>query len=88
MKDIFKPITMICKMDTEGKIIPGKLFIEDEESAIQKINVMMVRSYERNRHAGNEVIIFKCQIKVQDTLKECEIGYELLSCKWTLRKMS
>lgn len=75
-------------MDTKGQVVPLKIKVIDDEGASQTIKVLATRSAEKNKLAGNEMIIFKCQVEVSEIIKEIELGYELLSCIWTLRKIS
>ena len=42
---------------------------------------------DKEKLAGNEMLVFKCQSLIDGVLKMFEIKYELRTCKWILFKI-
>ena len=87
MKVVAKPIEMVAWTDTKGNINPVRFKItkEDETSSVVKIDKVI--SVDKEKLAGNNMLVFKCQSTVNGADKLYEIKYELSSCKWILFKI-
>jgi len=87
MKVIAKPIDVVCWTDTKGNINPVRFKItnEDESSSIVKIDKVIC--VEREKLAGNEMLVYKCQSVINSVERIYEIKYELRTCKFILFKI-
>jgi len=87
MKVVAKPIEMVAWTDTKGNINPVRFKItkEDETSSVVKIDKVI--SVDKEKLAGNNMLVFKCQSTVNGADKLYEIKYELSSCRWVLFKI-
>jgi hypothetical protein len=87
MKVIAKPIEVISYTNNKGDIKPLRFRIEGEDSTGKVIKVDNVIIKEREKLAGNSMLVFKCQSLIDDVEKQFEIKYELRTCKWILYKI-
>jgi hypothetical protein len=87
MKVLAKPIEMVCWFEKSGMPHPVRFKVtkEDESNAVIKIDRII--SVDKERLAGNEMMVFKCQSVINNTSKIFELKYELGTCKWMLFKM-
>ena len=87
MKVVAKPIEMVTYTDTKGNINPVRFKItkEDETSSVVKIDKVI--SVDKEKLAGNNMLVYKCQSAVNGADKLYEIKYELSSCRWMLFKI-
>jgi hypothetical protein len=87
MKIVAKPIEMIAWTDINGKINPVrfKLTKDDESSSVVKIDKVI--TVEKEKLAGNDMLVYKCQSVIKEVDRLYEIKYELSSCKWILYKI-
>lgn len=87
MKVLAKPVDMVCWFEKTGRPHPVrfKLAREDESEAVIKVNKII--SVDKERLAGNDMFVFKCQSVINNTVRHFELKYELSSCKWILFKM-
>ena len=87
MKVVAKPIEMISWTDLNGNMNPIRFKItkEDESSSVVKINKVI--SMDKEKLAGNIMLVFKCQSVINETERLYEIKYELSTCKWMLFKI-
>ncbi|HCQ88944.1 MULTISPECIES: hypothetical protein [unclassified Clostridium] len=85
MKVVAQPIDMVAWFDSDGEIHPVKFRIVDETTEVVKINKIICK--EKEKLAGNLMIIFRCQSIINNKEKIYEIKYDLNSCKWILFKI-
>ncbi|WP_454052941.1 hypothetical protein [Clostridium sp. Marseille-Q7071] len=85
MKVVAQPIDMVAWFDSDGEIHPVKFRIVDETTEVVKINKIICK--EKEKLAGNLMMIFRCQSIINDKEKIYEIKYDLNSCKWILFKI-
>ena len=87
MKVVAKPIEMVAWTDSKGNVNPVRFKItkEDETSSVVKIDKVI--SVDKEKLAGNNMLVFKCQSTVNGADKLYEIKYELSSCRWILFKI-
>lgn len=87
MKILAAPIDMVCWFEKTGIPHPVrfKLVAEDESELVIKIDKVMF--IDKEKLAGNEMLIFKCRSVIQGVQRIFELKYELRTCKWILWKM-
>jgi hypothetical protein len=87
MKVLAKPIDMVSWTDKAGKINPVRFRLQTEEGGNEVIKVDKIFTREKEKLAGNEMLLFKCQSVINNQQKLLELKYELRTCKWILWKM-
>lgn len=87
MKILAKPVDMVCWFEKTGIPHPirFKIINEDESEAVVRVDRVM--AMDKERLAGNEMLVFKCQSVIRNTQQVFELKYELKTCKWILFKM-
>jgi hypothetical protein len=87
MKILALPIDMVCWFEKTGMPHPVRFKItkEDESEAVVKVDKVV--TVEKEKFAGNEMLLFKCQSVITGTQRIFELKYELKTCKWILWKM-
>lgn len=87
MKIVAKPVDMVCWFEKTGTPHPIKFKIvaEDESEVVMRVD--RVLQIDKERLAGNDSLIFRCQSNIRNQQKLFEIKYELRTCKWILWKM-
>lgn len=81
-----KPIEMIAWF-TEGGIPRPLRYRIDSGDGLKVIKVDNIITMEKERLAGNPMLIFKCQSIIHGVEKLYELKYEVSSCKWFLYKI-
>lgn len=87
MKVLAKPVEMISWTEKDGKIHPVKFKLSDENNEDRVYKIKKIYTTEIEKLAGIKTFCFTCEIIVNDTVKVCEIRYNLDSCKWVLFKI-
>ena len=87
MKVIAKPIEMIAWTDTKGNINPVRFRIANKDESISVIKIDKVICVDKEKLAGNNMLVFKCQSLIVGVGRLYEIKYELSTCKWILFKI-
>lgn len=77
---------MIAWFTTNKKPIPLRYRIADENNAYQVIKVDRVLFAEEEKLAGNRMILYRCESKINNLRRIYELKYEIDSCKWFLYK--
>lgn len=87
MKVLATPVDMVCWFEKTGTPHPVrfKIINEDESEAVIKIDKVI--TLDKERLAGNDMLVFKCQSVVNNIHRVFELKYELRTCKWILFKM-
>jgi len=78
------PIEMIFWSDTEGNVKPLKFRAEDAEQMLETAKIISSVLIDENRIAGNRMRVFRCSVLFDNFIKECDIRYEVDSCRWFL----
>jgi hypothetical protein len=87
MKILAVAVDMVCWFEKTGIPHPVrfKIAADDETEAVIKVD--RVLTLDKERLAGNDMLIFKCQSVIGGIQKVFELKYELKTCKWILWKM-
>ncbi len=86
MKTFARPIEVISYTDAKGDIRPIRFRLQTEDG-LKVIKIDKVVFKHKEKLAGNEMILYRCQSVDGSQEKTFEIKYELCSCKWILFKM-
>lgn len=78
---------MISWTEENGKIHPLKFKLTDNNGENQVYKIRKIYTTEFEKLAGNKTYKFTCEIIMNNTIKVCELRYELDSCKWVLFKV-
>lgn len=87
MKVIAKSIEMVVWFTEDGSPIPLRFRVKGEDGAANVIKIDKIISKEKEKLAGNLMIVFRCQSLINNTIRIYELKYELCTCKWILYKM-
>ena len=87
MKIIAKPIEVVSWTDTKGNINPVRFKIVNDDESNTVVKIDKVISMDREKLAGNFMLVYKCQSVVNGADKLYEIKYELATCRWILFKI-
>lgn len=87
MKIIAKSIEMIAWFTEEGIPNPIRFRVrgDDESAAVIKVDRVLFK--QKEKLAGNPMIVFRCQSIINNIDKIYEIKYEINTCRWMLYKM-
>jgi len=87
MKIVAKPIQVVAWFEENGTPHPVKFKLSAEDEQFKVIKVDRVLFKEKEKLAGNSMIIFRCQSVIDEVERAYEIKYELGTCKWILYKI-
>ncbi|MGH4122272.1 MAG: hypothetical protein ACREV6_05020 [Clostridium sp.] len=87
MKVIAKPIEMVAWTDTKGNISPVRFKITNKDESNSVVKIDKVICVEKEKLAGNNMLVYKCQSVINGADKLYEIKYELNTCRWMLFKI-
>lgn len=87
MKVMAKPIEMIAWFTQDGTPKPVRFKIKNDNESEIIIRVDRVLFKDHEKLAGNKMILFRCQSRINDIDKIYELKYEINTCKWMLYKM-
>ena len=87
MKIIAKPIEVVSWTDTKGNINPVRFKIVNNDESISVVKIDKVITIDKEKLAGNNMLVYKCQSVVNGADKLYEIKYELSTCRWILFKI-
>lgn len=87
MRVIAKPVQMICWFEENGVPHPLRFRIKADDESFIVIKVHKVLQKDKEKLAGNNMLLFRCQSIVDGTEKIYELKYEINTCKWILFKM-
>ncbi|MEG0774597.1 hypothetical protein [Clostridium sp.] len=87
MKIVAKPISMVAWFDSKGVPHPVRFRIEEESQEEVVIKIGRVITKEKEKLAGNHMLIFNCQSIIKGVEKPYQLKYELSTCKWILFKI-
>jgi hypothetical protein len=87
MKVVAKPIQVVSWTDEKGNVNPVRFKITNEDESNSVVRIDKVITIDKEKLAGNYMLVFKCQSVVNGADKLYEIKYELSTCKWILFKI-
>lgn len=87
MKIVAKPIETVVWFDEGGIPHPVRFRIKAEDDSYIIIKIDKIIEREIEKLAGNDMIVFRCQRTIDDTLNLYEIKYEVGTCRWILFKI-
>lgn len=87
MKILAKEVDMVCWFEKTGRPHPVRFKISNSDESETVIKVDKIFTIEKEKLAGNEMLLFKCQSVINNQQKLFEIKYELGTCKWILWKI-
>ncbi|MFT5875547.1 MAG: hypothetical protein ACI8WT_004540 [Clostridium sp.] len=87
VKIVAKQIEMVAWFDKKGVPKPVRFRIQNEDESYRVIKIDKVVTMDKEKLAGNEMLVFKCQSIIEGVMSIFEIKYELKTCKWILYKI-
>jgi hypothetical protein len=84
---IARSIDMVAWFDKNGVPNPIRFRLDGEAGESITIKIDQIITRDKEKLAGNPILIFNCQDCVNGTQKLFEIKYELRTCKWILYKI-
>jgi hypothetical protein len=87
MKVVAKPIQMVAWFNEKGNLTPVRFKLCDEDGVNSVIKIDKIIFMDKEKLAGNQMFIYRCQSIFNGIDKIYEIKYELSTCKWMLFKM-
>lgn len=87
MKIVAKPIEVVSWTDAKGNINPIRFRITNEDESNSVVKIDKVICVDKEKLAGNNMLVFKCQSVINRAEKLYEIKYELGTCRWILFKI-
>ncbi|ERK31538.1 hypothetical protein [Clostridium intestinale] len=87
MKVIAKSIDVIAWFTESGEPSPIRFRMKNEDQSTTIIKVDKVIFKEKEKLAGNPMLVFRCQSMINKINKIYELKYEIQTCKWTLFKI-
>ena len=87
MKIVSKPVEMIALFGKDGKAVPLRFrIIEEEGGEPQTICVAKVICETSTKMGGMESLVFQCQSEIAGEEKRYEIKYRIGDHRWELYK--
>lgn len=87
MKVLAQPIEVISYTDDKGEVRPIRFRVQFGEEPLKVIKVDKIIFKEKEKLAGNEMILYRCQSAEGNLQRIFELKYELDTCKWILYKI-
>lgn len=82
-----KPIDMVCWFEKTGMPHPVRFKVARDDESETVIKIDRVITVDKEKLAGNDMLVFKCQSVINNATRLFELKYELRTCKWILFKM-
>lgn len=87
MKVVAKPIDMLAWFDKGGVPRPIRFRVTDENKCNNVIKIDRVITMDKEKLAGNEMLVYRCESSIDGIEKVYELKFEIKSCKWMLFKI-
>lgn len=87
MKILAMPVDMVCWFEKTGIPHPVRFKVTKEDESETVIKVDKVITVDKEKLAGNPMLVFKCQSIIAGVQRLFELKYELSTCKWMLFKI-
>lgn len=87
MKVLTKPVEMVAWFTENGTPNPVRFRIRNDDQSTTVIKIDKIIFKEKEKLAGNFMIVFRCQSLINGVTKIYELKYELNTCRWILFKI-
>ncbi|MBU3216682.1 hypothetical protein LL033_17260 [Clostridium estertheticum] len=87
MKVLAKPIELVSWTDINGVIHPVRFKIANEDESISVVKIDKVLTIDKERLAGNNMLVYTCQSVIKGSERLYELKYSFDTCKWILWKL-
>jgi hypothetical protein len=87
MRVVARPVDMLAWFDKDGIPNPLRFRFSDEDECNLVIKVDKIINRDKEKLAGNEMILFRCQSLIDGIEKVYELKFEIRSCRWMIYKM-
>lgn len=87
MRVVAKPIQMVAWFEENGTPHPVRFRLLNKEESWSTVKVDKVLTVDKEKLAGNPMLVFKCQSVINNVQKIFVLKYELGTCKWILFKI-
>ena len=87
MKVVAKPIEVVAWFTEQGEPQPVRFRVKDQGDNYITMKVDKVIQTDRERLAGNHMMVYTCRSCVHGTDKMFVLKYELTTMKWMLFKI-
>lgn len=67
-----------------GEIKPMYIRLEDEEHQLHTYKIESISNIKEEKYSGISAILFVCNIRMEECMREIKIRYYIPSHKWTL----
>lgn len=78
---------MVVWYSLDGSPHPIRFRCQGDEGEKIVIKIDRVVKIDKEKIAGNEILIFRCESVIEGVQKIFEIKYELKTCRWVLFKI-
>lgn len=78
------PIDVHATFNTQGKVRPNFIRIEDEEHMLHTYKIESIEYDREEKYAGVTALLFCCNILVNDRLQIIKIKYHTKTLQWVL----
>lgn len=87
MKILRLLVKMISMNNENGEITPIRFQINNTSAGPITVKVDKIINISGENTAGSKIRTFHCQSKIKGQIRDFELKYDILSCKWYLYKM-
>jgi hypothetical protein len=87
MKVVAKPVEMVAWFTKEGMPQPVRFRMQDKEEEYITIKVDRVIQTDKEKFAGNPMMVYTCKSFIRGTERLFVLKYEVVTMKWMLFKI-
>ena len=89
MRVVARPVDMLAWFDKDGIPNPLRFRFSDEDEAESNLVIKVDKIINRDKEklAGNEMILFRCQSLIDGVEKVYELKFEIKNCRWIIYKI-
>lgn len=87
MKIVSKPIEVVCWFEENGSPHPVRFRIKNDDDTRATIKINKIMFTDKEKFAGNPVLVFNCLSLINDSERFLELKYEINTCRWYLYKI-
>jgi hypothetical protein len=78
------PVDVIATFNVQGRIKPNYIRLEDENHTLQTYKIENIVFSKEEKYAGIPVLVFCCNIIIQDRIQMINIKYHIKTHQWVL----